>query len=195
MIITATVMVEVRILPLPGESESVFPCAGAGAAVGIGLWAEADGELAELEEPDESAGPAESAGLTGAAEPQLPEYVFPFFVPTVVTSGPGLGKNTSVSSAVVQPLPMLALKMSGRCAKGIAGEAPLPDAMVTDAQFMYISRLPDDLSVWASMTIESPERTCVVPPKPSKYRSAGLCIRGNVEFEASSGRCWARALI
>lgn len=126
--------VDVRILPFAVESESAPPCAGA--MVRVGLCTE-DG--AELDEPDE---PAESAGLAGAAEPQLPENVFPFFVPTVVTSGPGLGKKTSVSSVVVQPFPMLALKMSGRWAKGIAGAGPLPDEIVTEAQFIYISRFP-----------------------------------------------------
>lgn len=192
---TATVMVEVRILPFTEESESVFPCAGAGAAVGVRLWTEAVGELEVLEEPDESAGPAESAGVAGVAEPQLPEYVFPFFVPTVVTSGPGLGKNTSVSSAVVQPLPILALKISGRCAKGMAGSGPLPEAMVTEAQFMYISRLPGNLSIGCFVGTVTLIHTRMVPPKPCKYRSAGLSIRGNVELEAASSGSWAGALI
>jgi len=61
-----------------------------------------------------------------------------------VTSGPGCGKTTSVLSTTVQPLPIFATNMSGRAEKATAGAARLldPAPIVTEAQSMYISRLP-----------------------------------------------------
>ena len=71
---------------------------------------------------------------------------------TSVTSGPGSGNVVSVPSIVVQPFPRLATKSDGREEKKILPQSllarlPLADAvMVTDAQSMYISRLPTSLN-------------------------------------------------
>lgn len=64
-------------------------------------------------------------------------------LPVPVTSGPGSGKVTSLVSTVVQPLARLATKRPGRAENAVAGASRFfPPAMVTDAQFMYISLLP-----------------------------------------------------
>ena len=70
---------------------------------------------------------------------------------TSVTSGPGSGNVVSVPSIVVQPFPRLATKSDGREEKGVLARflarLLLPDpVMVTDAQSMYISRLPTSLN-------------------------------------------------
>lgn len=107
------------------------------------------GEAAEA--PDAEGAEAEALGALGFASaapplagaagestalPQLPTNCPSCFVPTFVTSGPGLGKNVSLPSTVVQPLPRLALKMSGRAEKATAGTGPVPLAIVMEAQFM-----------------------------------------------------------
>ena len=72
---------------------------------------------------------------------------------TSVTSGPGSGKARSVLSIVVQPFPRLATKSDGREEKEVparlparSARLPLDPVMVTDAQSMYISRLPTSLN-------------------------------------------------
>jgi hypothetical protein len=54
------------------------------------------------------------------------------------TSFPGFGNSRSLEATELQPLPTFALKTSGY---EPSPEPPLP-VIVTDAQFMYISRLP-----------------------------------------------------
>lgn len=74
---------------------------------------------------------------------------------TSVTSGPGSGNVVSVLSIVVQPFPRLATNSEGREEKGVlarlvarlVARLPLADSwIVTDAQSMYISRLPTSLN-------------------------------------------------
>jgi hypothetical protein len=91
----------------------------------------------------------EPAGTEAGAGPPSPPMPFtaaqvPVYEPelsscsAVVTSagGPGSGKMTSFVSTVVQPLPRLATKRSGRDLKATAGDGPEPAAMVIEAQFM-----------------------------------------------------------
>jgi hypothetical protein len=114
---------------------------------------------------DEVVAPAlpEAAPLaTAAADPQEPlgvTVVWPA-MELVLTSGPGLGNWMSTPAGVEQPSPVLATRMPGRALNATArfstpssssssrlavaldvDEVPLPP-IVTDAQFMYISRLP-----------------------------------------------------
>jgi hypothetical protein len=65
-----------------------------------------------------------------------------------VTSGPGLGNLTFFPSTVEQSSArgLLAMKISGRWSKATAGAGPEPASIVTDAQFMYISRFPSLLN-------------------------------------------------
>lgn len=73
-----------------------------------------------------------------------------------VTSVPGSGNVRSVLSIVVQPFPRLATNSDGREEKEVpallparsarSARLPLEPAMVTDAQFIYISRLPTSLN-------------------------------------------------
>jgi hypothetical protein len=106
-----------------------------------GDWAEAAG-VADVAVPD-------PAGAEAGAGPDPPPIPFtaaqvPVYDPVlsscsaVVTSadGPGLGKITSFVSTDVQPLPRLATKRSGRDLKATSGAAPVPAAMVMEAQFM-----------------------------------------------------------
>jgi hypothetical protein len=72
---------------------------------------------------------------------------------TSVTSGPGSGNVRSVLSIVVQPFPRLATKSDGREEKDVpallparSARLPLDPVIVTDAQSMYISRLPTSLN-------------------------------------------------
>lgn len=101
--------------------------------------AAADDELPDPEaDPDPASLPPDTAW-------QVP-VGFASFDPCVVTSGPGCGKMTSKLAWVVQPFPTLATKMVGRELKGVESRFAtsslrfeLPPAMVTLAQFMYIS--------------------------------------------------------
>jgi hypothetical protein len=70
-------------------------------------------------------------------------------VPKLLTviSGPGSGNSRSMDSRVLQPLPTLATKASGRELNEMStGPDPDPALMVTLAQFIYISRLPTVLN-------------------------------------------------
>lgn len=85
----------------------------------------------------------EPASLPPAAAWQVPVGLASLD-PLVTTSGPGLGKMTSVPASVPQPLPMLAVNSAGRELKAVSRLAgrwrlELPPPMVTLAQFMYIS--------------------------------------------------------
>ena len=101
------------------------------------------GDVAALPDPEEKA----PMPATCLQVPVTPPGVFV----TSVTSGPGSGNVVSVPSIVVQPFPRLATKSDGREEKGVLARLParlpLADAvMVTDAQSMYISRLPTSLN-------------------------------------------------
>lgn len=95
--------------------------------------------------------PADGAAVfpdTGEESPipatalQVPVY-FPGTVVTSVMSGPGSGNERSVPSIVTQPFPRFATKRDGREVKEVSARLLLPDpVIVTDAQSMYISRLP-----------------------------------------------------
>lgn len=117
--------------------------------------ASADDELEEPspEEPDPD--PEPDPGLAPDPFPEPDPDVAPQapvggadLVLFTSTSGPGFGKMTSEDSTVVQPLPMLAVKIVGRLEKESDGPRlailmPLPPPpTVTTAQFMYISRFP-----------------------------------------------------
>ena len=115
------------------EAEVATDVAGDGEATGAGLL------LPDAEpEPD----PDDSPPIPLTAW-QVPLMV-PVAVDEPVTSGPGFGNTTFVLSTTVHPLPMFATKISGRAEKATAGAARFldPPAIVTEAQFMYISRLP-----------------------------------------------------
>jgi hypothetical protein len=95
-----------------------------------GAEAEAESLLAE---------PAEPIPDTGLHSP----VTSPWDCETSVTSGPGLGNTTSLVSGVEQPLLRFATKSEGRDENDALARFLLPDPLtITDAQFMYISRLP-----------------------------------------------------
>lgn len=144
-----------------GETEVAKPeFAGAEEVAGA---EEETGTMATLVEeavPELTAGAPEAAG---AAEPLPPELEpdegpprpltaaqvpmrEPGPSPVPVTSGPGLGKVRSLPSATLQPLfrASAPTNMPGRAEKATAPASRFffPPAMVTDAQFIYISRLP-----------------------------------------------------
>ena len=100
-------------------------------------------DVAALPDPEEKS----PMPATCLQVPVTPPGVFV----TSVTSGPGSGNVVSVPSIVVQPFPRLATKSDGREEKrvpaSLLARLPLADAvMVTDAQSMYISRLPTSLN-------------------------------------------------
>jgi hypothetical protein len=94
-------------------------------------------ELPDAEDPEESEEPEEPdvrppMPLTAA---QVPLAACCLEVPALVTSGPGFGMRTSVVSMVVQPFARFATNISGRLVNAVFGAAPVPAAMVMDAQF------------------------------------------------------------
>ena len=122
--------------------EAVEPPLAAGDAEGADdpLAAGADAEV-PLPELDPDDGPPMPLTAT-----QVPEMV-PVAPAVPVRSGPGSGKAKSVPSTEWQPLgSTLATKRPGREEKAVSRSAMVRFAeaapMVTDAQFMYISRLP-----------------------------------------------------
>jgi hypothetical protein len=101
------------------------------------------GDEAALPDPEEKS----PIPATCLQVPVTPPGVFV----TSVTSGPGLGNVVSVLSIVVQPFPRLATKSDGREENGVPARLlarlRLEDpVMVTDAQSIYISRLPTSLN-------------------------------------------------
>ncbi len=106
------------------------------------------GDVAALADP-EAKSPIPATCL------QVP-VIPPGVLVTSETSGPGSGNVRSVPSIVVQPFPMLATKSDGREEKEVparfparsarSARLPLDAVMVTDAQSMYISRLPISLN-------------------------------------------------
>lgn len=128
-------------------ADEVAAAAGTGAAE---AEAGVDPEPEPEPEPDEPEPDGTPLGQTGGAG------LAPGFW---TRSGPGLGNMTSVSSVVEHPLPAvptLATKMEGRDLKAVLlsraasssslSRLALPPPMVTEAQFMYISRLPTSLN-------------------------------------------------
>jgi hypothetical protein len=104
----------------------------AGAELAAGAL-EATGAAEALPPELEPADPPPPIPLTAAQVP----VTAPAPLPVPVTSGPGLGKVTSLPSTVLQPLARLATKMPGRAEKAVAGASRFfPPAMVIDAQFM-----------------------------------------------------------
>ncbi len=100
----------------------------------------------EAPEPEDK-GDAACAG----PEPEVPIPLTALQVPmtslalveTFLRSGPVSVKVTSADAYVSQPFLRLATKMEGREENEVLARLVLPDPeTVTDAQFMYISRLP-----------------------------------------------------
>jgi len=100
----------------PGTAAAALEEAGVGELLPL--------SLPEPDEPDEV--PPEQVPVS---EPSL----FPVCLST--TSGPGLGKITSLPSTVVQPSPRFALKTSGREENAVSLFEEPPE-IVTVAQFM-----------------------------------------------------------
>lgn len=100
-------------------------------------------------------GVEEAAGGLPPPEPLGPQFPFGGLPPLPWTLGPGFGNARSPSS-VVQPFPMLALKMSGN--DGPDRPDP-PPVMVIAAQFMYISRFPSLLNQVLSSRLISLEHS------------------------------------
>jgi hypothetical protein len=101
------------------------------------------GEVAVLPEPEEKS----PIPATCLQVPVTPPGAFETFV----ISGPGSGNVRSVVSIVVQPFPRLATNKDGREEKEVPARFParlalVDPVMVTDAQSMYISRLPTSLN-------------------------------------------------